>query len=299
MIVRTNSQDAHDTDRGRRPDRPAARPSDLVQSRTVTPTDAPHHVALVLGGGGAAGNAWAIGVIAGLAEAGLDMSEAADVVIGTSSGAIAAAQVLSGIPPADLVASVLSPRVQSRGRNRERPPALPVATVFERMRAISAAATSAADLQRAMGAFGLECDSILGPTAGQHRAVVAARSPRHEWPARPMIVVAIDAHTGDLATFDRCRRRPGRRGHRRHRAAGLVPHNQHQPHSLTSTAACAPLKTPTLPRAMRTSWCSRRSADGAGHCPKDSSRACADRRNGGWTWRARSRPCVSRAAASK
>jgi NTE family protein len=167
------------------------------------PTDAPHDVALVLGGGGAAGNAWAVGVIAGLAEAGLDMSEAADVVIGTASGAIGAAQVRSGIPPADLVASVLSPRVQSRGRNRERPAALPVATVFERMRAISAAATSAADLQRAMGGFGLECDSILGPTAGQHRAVVAARLPRDEWPARPMIVVAIDAHTGALATFDR------------------------------------------------------------------------------------------------
>ena len=78
-----------------------------------------------------------------------------------------------------------------------------MATVFERMRAISAAATSAADLQRAMGAFGLECDSILGPTAGLHRAVVAARLPRHEWPARPMIVVAVDAHTGVVATFDR------------------------------------------------------------------------------------------------
>lgn len=116
MIVRTNSQDTPtDTDRGRRPDRPAARPSDLVQSRTVTPTDAPHHVALVLGGGGAAGNAWAIGVIAGLAEAGLDMSEAADVVIGTSSGAIAAVQVRSGIPPAGLLASVLSPRVNRAG----------------------------------------------------------------------------------------------------------------------------------------------------------------------------------------
>src|SRR6202044_3021761 len=52
-------------------------------------------------------------------------------------------------------------------------------------------------------AFGLECDSILGPTAEQHRAVVAARLPRHEWPARPMMVVAVDAHTGELATFDR------------------------------------------------------------------------------------------------
>jgi NTE family protein len=78
-----------------------------------------------------------------------------------------------------------------------------MATVFERMRTIGAAATSSADLQRAMGAFGLESDSILGPGAEQRRAMVAARLPRHEWPDRPMIVVAIDAHTGELAAFDR------------------------------------------------------------------------------------------------
>jgi NTE family protein len=162
----------------------------------------PLNVALVLGGGGAAGNAWEIGIIAGLAEAGLDMTEAADLVIGTSSGATAAAQVRSGIPPAELFSSVLSASIQPSGQNRRRPPALPMATVFERMRVISDAATSAADLQRAMGAFGLECDSILGASARQHRAVVAARLPRHEWPARPIVVVAIDAHTGELATLD-------------------------------------------------------------------------------------------------
>jgi len=160
-------------------------------------------VALVLGGGGAAGNAWEIGIIAGLAEAGLDMTEAADLVVGTSSGATAAAQVRSGIPPAELLASVLSPPVQPAGQSRERPPSLPMATVFERMRAIGAAATSAADLQRAMGAFGLESDSMLGPGAGQRRAIVAARLPRPEWPDRPMIVTAVDAHTGELAAFDR------------------------------------------------------------------------------------------------
>src|ERR1700726_3312031 len=125
------------------------------------------NVALVLGGGGSAGHAWTIGVIAGLPEAGIDMTEAADLVIGTSSGATAAAQVRSGIPPAELFASVLSPPVQPVGQNREQPPSLPMAAVFERMRAIGAAATSAADLQRAMGAFGLESDSILGPGAGQ------------------------------------------------------------------------------------------------------------------------------------
>jgi NTE family protein len=161
------------------------------------------NVALVLGGGGAAGNAWEIGVIAGLADAGIDMTKAADLVVGTSAGATAAAQVRSGIPAAELLAAVLSPPIRPAGPNRERLPSLPMATVFERMRAIGVAATSAADLQRAMGAFGLESDSILGPAAGQRRAVVAARLPRPDWPDRPMIVTAIDAHTGELAAFHR------------------------------------------------------------------------------------------------
>ncbi|MDE3114816.1 MAG: patatin-like phospholipase family protein [Pseudomonadota bacterium] len=163
---------------------------------------------MVLGGGGAAGNAWMIGIIAGLAEAGLDMTVAADLVIGTSSGATAAAHVRSGIPADELLASVLSPPVQRVGQNRERPPSpppsLPMTTVFERMRAIGAAATSAADLQRAMGAFGLESDATLeAEAAEQRRAVVASRLPRPEWPDRPMIVMAVNAHTGELAAFGR------------------------------------------------------------------------------------------------
>jgi NTE family protein len=163
-----------------------------------------HNVALVLGGGGAAGQAWQIGVIAGLAEAGPDLTEAADLVVGTSSGSTTAAWVRSGIPAAELLASVLAEPVRPVGQNRGKPPSQPVATLFERMRAIGAAATSAADLRRAMGAFGLESDSALGPeAAGQRRAMVAARLPRHDWPDRPMIVVAVNAHTGELAAFDR------------------------------------------------------------------------------------------------
>jgi NTE family protein len=72
------------------------------------------------------------------------------------------------------------------------------------MRAIGAAATSAADLQRAMGAFALESDATLGPAAAEHwRATVAARLPRQQWPDRPMIVAAVNAHTGELVAFDR------------------------------------------------------------------------------------------------
>lgn len=157
----------------------------------------------MLGGGGAAGNAWEIGVIAGLAEAGLDLTEASDVVIGTSAGATAAAQVRSGIPPAELFASVLSPTVQPTGQHRRPGPSLPMAPVFERMRAIGAAATSAVDLQRAMGAFGLESNPILKAGAALRRATVAARLPCLAWPDRSMIVTAVDAHTGELAAFDR------------------------------------------------------------------------------------------------
>ena len=53
--------------------------------------------ALVLGGGGSAGNAWLIGVIAGLFDAGLDVTEA-DLIIGTSAGSTAAAQITSASP---------------------------------------------------------------------------------------------------------------------------------------------------------------------------------------------------------
>lgn len=169
-------------------------------------------LALVLGGGGAAGQAWMIGIVAGLAEAGHDMTALADLVIGTSSGATAAAWVRSGVPAADLYASILSEPSRPIGQNRPAQPAappaqpssLPMNTVFERMRAIGAAATSAADLRRRTGAFALETEGALDPAAAaQRRALVASRLPRQDWSDRPMIVVAVNAHTGELAAFDR------------------------------------------------------------------------------------------------
>ncbi len=165
-----------------------------------------HNLALVLGGGGAAGQAWQIGVIAGLAEAGHDLTQAADLVIGTSSGSTSAAWVRSGLSAAellDLVLSAPSPSTPPTPSTRGARPA-PMTALFQRLREIGAAATSPADLQRAMGAFALESDATFGPeVAGQRRALVAARLPRTEWSERPMIAVALDAHTGELATLDR------------------------------------------------------------------------------------------------
>lgn len=51
--------------------------------------------ALVLGGGGVTGVAWEAGLIAGLADLGIDLA-AADVIVGTSAGSVAEADLTSG-----------------------------------------------------------------------------------------------------------------------------------------------------------------------------------------------------------
>jgi len=76
--------------------------------------------ALVLHGGGSAGNAWEIGVVAGLLDAGLDVTEA-DLIIGTSAGSTAAAQITSASRPNCLPPS-LPPR-PSNGLVRSDPTA--------------------------------------------------------------------------------------------------------------------------------------------------------------------------------
>lgn len=59
--------------------------------------------ALVLGGGGPVGVAWETGLLAGLAEAGVDLG-AADRIVGTSAGSVVGAHLARGDSLADLVA---------------------------------------------------------------------------------------------------------------------------------------------------------------------------------------------------
>ena len=159
------------------------------------------NLALVIGGGGAAGNAGAIGIVAGLAEAGVDLTELADLVIGTSSGATAAVHVRSGIPPAELYAAVVS---APAGGGRPQQGLSGLEPVLDRLREIGAAATTAAGMRQALGAYGLERDAAFGPEViEKRRALVASRLPSPEWPERPMIIVTVEAHTGEVALLDR------------------------------------------------------------------------------------------------
>jgi NTE family protein len=162
--------------------------------------------ALVLHGGGSAGNAWEIGVVAGLFDAGLDVTEA-DLIIGTSAGSTAAAQITSATP-AELLAAILAAAPQQRtgtvGPDGRRVPIGPAANHMEITSRIIAAAEDAADMRRRMGAAALEMDAASdGSGQTRWRATVAARLPTQHWPQRAVLITAVDAHTGEPVVFDR------------------------------------------------------------------------------------------------
>ncbi len=163
--------------------------------------------ALVLGGGGASGNAWAIGVITGPFDAGLDVTQA-DLIIGTSAGSTVAAQITSTTRPTELLAAILAavpqPRPGPTGSDAGRVPIGPAANHMETTGAIIATAKDATDMRRRMGASALEMDAASdGSAQAQWRATVAARLPSQRWPQQPMLIVAVDAHTGEPFVFDR------------------------------------------------------------------------------------------------
>ena len=181
----------------------------------TTPSSTPHSAsaraererALVLGGGGSTGNAWLIGVIAGLFDGGLDVTTA-DLTIGTSAGATTAAQI-AGATPAELLTATLGaappqrtgPVRSDRGRG---PTTRPVMDHLDRIGKIIASAEDAADMRRRMGAAALDMDAGSdGSWQTQWRATVAARLPSERWPQRTVLITAVDAGTGEPAVFDR------------------------------------------------------------------------------------------------
>ncbi len=160
--------------------------------------------ALVLGGGGSAGNAWLIGVIAGLGDAGVDVTDA-DLIVGTSAGSTAAAQVTSRTPAelhADILGAAPEPRSGRPAPDRGPGPMRPATNHLETTSAIIAAAEDAADMRRRMGAWALE-NEAASPRSAHWRATVAARLPSQLWPHRRLLITAVDADTGEPVVFDR------------------------------------------------------------------------------------------------
>jgi NTE family protein len=150
--------------------------------------------ALVLGGGGIFGIAWELGMLTGLAEAGLDVVAEADVIVGTSAGSTVAAQVTSGTSLAELYERQLVP------------PDGELAAPFdaEKMQGVFLDAirsgSTGQERRARIGKLALSTDTV--PEAARIE-VIRQRLPRHTWPEQDVRVVAVDAETGEPAFFDR------------------------------------------------------------------------------------------------
>ena len=151
--------------------------------------------ALVLGGGGLAGIAWEAGLLAGLAAAGVDVA-GADLVLGTSAGSVVATQLATGVPVLDMLARQVDPSRQ----NREIAPAGDAHLALWESLTGADVPDDPAQARRQQGRLALAADTV--PEADR-RAVIEGRLPVHEWPARPLSLVAVAAISGDPVVFDR------------------------------------------------------------------------------------------------
>jgi NTE family protein len=153
--------------------------------------------ALVLGGGGITGIAWEIGVLAGLAEAGVDLT-GADLVVGTSAGSVVGAQVTGGADLETLFARQLEPPTGEKAARMTRAALARYAWAVVRSR------RDDVEFRRRVGALALAAEQAgLTPPEQERLDVIGSRLVGTEWPDRALTVTAVDAHTGEFRTFDR------------------------------------------------------------------------------------------------
>jgi NTE family protein len=151
-------------------------------------------MALVLGGGGVAGVAWITGVIAGLADEGIDLRDA-QRILGTSAGATVGAQLWSGASLEELFARQADPAHQMPELS---PP-------FAALRSLYRATQDMAQVgdpdERVRRICRMALDGSVISEA-ERRAIIAGRLPSHAWPAKHFVTTALDAETGALRLFD-------------------------------------------------------------------------------------------------
>jgi NTE family protein len=128
----------------------------------------------------------------------------ADLIIGTSAGSTAAAQITSA-SPAQLLADIVS---APQGRPSTTGSGVvgfgPVANHLQKLDEIIAASTDLADMRRRLGAAARAQDAGSdGSGQLRWRATVGARLPAQGWPQRLVLITAVDADSGEPVVFDR------------------------------------------------------------------------------------------------
>jgi NTE family protein len=150
--------------------------------------------ALVLGGGGVGGIAWMTGLLAGLDEAGQDVT-GVDLIVGTSAGASVAAQLGSGLSLSELHARQVEPDLQAAEIMVD----VDLESWVAGIGAVMAGASSVPEMRRAVGRWALDAATV---TERERCAVIESRLPSREWPIRALKLVAVDAESGEPRVFE-------------------------------------------------------------------------------------------------
>jgi len=149
--------------------------------------------ALVLGGGGVTGIAWELGILAGLAEAGVDVT-GADQVVGTSAGSVVGAIITGGEPVQRAYERQLLPAPTERAAK----------VGFGVLIRYAGAAFTTRDPQRSRANLGRMALAARTVPEQERRDIIAARLAGLDWsPAQRLRVTAVAADNGEFVVFDR------------------------------------------------------------------------------------------------
>jgi len=152
--------------------------------------------ALVLGGGGYAASAWEIGLITGMVEAGFDVRNA-DLFVGTSAGARVALHLASGVALEELFQGRVGPSSQPA----EPPPLVDWVQLRRDLARAKEAGGNQTEIPRRIGSLAL----AAGGSNSANRRQVVAQLPVQMWPEQRLLIVAVNAETGERHAFDRNR----------------------------------------------------------------------------------------------
>lgn len=150
---------------------------------------------LVLGGGGVAGIAWEVGVIAGLAEAGVELGRPSRIV-GTSAGSIVGAQVAAGSSPLTMLdAQLAAPSSTSVRAEHD-------LSVWAELLAEGSSSQGGAGVPALMRRIGAMAAQAQTASLEHYRGVIAGQLPVRDWPSDvDLRVTAIDAETGAVTVW--------------------------------------------------------------------------------------------------
>lgn len=159
--------------------------------------------ALVLGGGGPVGIAWESGLIAGLAQSGVDLSQA-DFTMGTSAGSFVGARLALGSDPATLADPIIADRSPSdspRSAERTAPPDL--SKLMQLMGEAQAGTRNPAEVRAEIGAWALAAETMGEDAFIESFGRSFSTLPPDAWPERGFACTAVDAESGAFQLWTR------------------------------------------------------------------------------------------------